>query len=174
MNRKQIKKNVWKTIIASAVIGLIIVLQFSGNPVQKACATKDTIDKTLVNSVLRIEEVHHADHGEFLKSILDIEKYYPESMHDLNYLHSQIPSNKWDLNLYSQNYTLVVFAIAKSSRYQRYSLHSSVGILKFDSSRKRYAVKHCRSDQPGSITVNQSVAQQSYRFSCPIGTHENC
>jgi hypothetical protein len=160
-------------ILVIAIIFMAIVFQISGDWVKKACATKDTIEKALVGYILQIEKVHHTDHGEFLKSILDVEKYYPGSVSDLS-LSSQTPSNNWDLALYLQNDNVVVFAVAKSPRYKDYSLHSSVGILKFDSYQKRYATKYCRSDQPGPITVNQSAAQQSHRFSCPIGTHEDC
>ena len=95
MNSKEIKKNIYKAVIAiiSAAIRLDVVFQLSGNLVQKACATKDTIDKALVSYVLGIEEIHHTDHGEFLKSILDMEQYYPENMSVLNHLNLQRPSN---------------------------------------------------------------------------------
>jgi hypothetical protein len=161
-------------ILAITIIFMAIAFQISGDGVKKACATKDRIEKALVGYILQIEKVHHTDHGEFLKSIVDMEKYYPESLSDLNYLSSQTPSNNWDVALYLKNDNVVVFAVAKSPRYKNYSLHSSVGILKFDSSQKRYATKYCRSDQPGSITLNQSAVQQSHGFSCPIGTHEDC
>ncbi len=160
-------------ILTSMVIGLTLAYQLNGGSVRKACAAKDPIDKALISNLLGLQHVHHSKYGHFLGSMAEIEKYDPETINHLKQLNSKVSFDNWNFDIYQKGDSLIIFALAKTPNQAGFSIRSAVGILAYNSV-KGYTRKICRSEQPGLISVNQSVLEQSQAFSCPDGTYEDC
>jgi competence protein ComGC len=113
-----------KFVCVALIISVLILIALPFLWVRPVCASKDSLGKTMVGIVMRINMAYHEEHSQFLTTLEQVRKEDPTP-------EQYWQGGYWDISMQNQDETIFVYATVK-----RKGLYSYAGAVAYDQNAK--------------------------------------
>ncbi|MDX2215065.1 MAG: type IV pilin-like G/H family protein [Oculatellaceae cyanobacterium bins.114] len=120
---------------------------------QAVCASKQTIARHIVGTIVRAQEAHHRERGEFMSSMQQVEQEL-----------GRFQNEYWQISMEQQENVIFVYATARPEAVDNLKRYSYVASITFDETSNQYLKIVCRTTEPTTTQSNKPILQEEQNF----------